>query len=75
MMSICEKNISAEVQSIDAEQMSLYNFTVLRKKQTQLKTEQLKQNISNEWEYIGHYKLIHIKCNIQRVCAYSFRFG
>ena len=48
MTSICEKKISAEVRLIHAEQMSLYNFIVLRKKQkTQLKTEQLKQNISN----------------------------
>ena len=43
MTSICEKKISAEVRLIHAEQMSLYNFIVLRKKQkTQLKTEQLK---------------------------------
>ena len=41
MTLIYEKKISAE-------QMSFYNFIVLRKKQqTQMKTEQLKQDISN----------------------------
>ena len=48
MTSICEKKISAEVRLIHAEQMSLYNFIVLTKKQwTQLGTDQLKQSISN----------------------------
>ena len=48
MTSICETKISAEVLLIHAEQMSLYNFIILRKKQqTQLKTEELKQDISN----------------------------
>ena len=40
------KKISAEVRLIHAEQMSLYNFVILRKKQwTQMKTKQLKQDI------------------------------
>ena len=33
MTSTCEKQISAEVRLIRAEQISLYNFIVLRKKQ------------------------------------------
>ena len=32
MTSVCEKKISAEVRLIQAEQISLYNFIVLRKK-------------------------------------------
>ena len=32
MTSVCEKKVSAEVRLIHAEQMSLYNFIVLRKK-------------------------------------------
>ena len=35
MTSICEKKISAEVWLIHAEQMSLYNFIILRKKRLQ----------------------------------------
>ena len=34
MTSICEKKISAVVWLIHAEQMSLYNFIILRKKET-----------------------------------------
>ena len=49
MTSIYEKKISAEVRLIYAEQMSLYNFIILRKKQwTQMKTKQLKQDILNQ---------------------------
>ena len=49
MTSIYEKNISAEVRLTHADQMSLYNFIILRKKQwTQMKTKQLKQDISNQ---------------------------
>ena len=49
MMSIYEKIISAKVWLIHAEQMSLYNFINLRKKQwTQMKTKQLKQDILNQ---------------------------
>ena len=49
MTSIYEKKISAEVRLIHAEQMSLYNFIILRKKQwTQMKTKQLKQDILNQ---------------------------
>ena len=49
MTSIYEKKISGEVRLIHAEQMSLYNFTILRKKQwTQMKTKKLKQDILNQ---------------------------
>ena len=49
MMSIYEKIISAKVWLVHAEQMSLYNFINLRKKQwTQMKTKQLKQDILNQ---------------------------
>ena len=49
MTSIYVKKISAEVRLIPAEQMSLYNFIILRKKQwTQMKTKQLKQDILNQ---------------------------
>ena len=49
MTSIYEKKISAEVRLIHAEQMPLYNFIILRKKQwTQMKTKQLKQDILNQ---------------------------
>ena len=46
MMSIYEKKVSAEVRLIHAEQMPLYNFIILTKKQwTQMMTKQLKQEI------------------------------
>ena len=49
MTSIYMKKISVEVQLIHAEQMSLYSFIILRKKQwTQMKTKQLKQDILNQ---------------------------
>ena len=49
MTSIYEKTISAEVRLIYAEQMSLYNFIILRKKQwTQMKTKELEQDILNQ---------------------------
>ena len=49
MTSIYEKKTSAEVRLIHAEQMSLYNFIILRKKQwTQMKIKQLKQDILNQ---------------------------
>ena len=35
MTLICEKNISAEVRLIHVEQVSLYNFIVLRKNNSQ----------------------------------------
>ena len=58
MTSIYEKIISAEVRLIYAEQMSLYNFIILREKQwTQMKTKQLKQGILNQQESIGFPKL------------------
>ena len=43
------KKISAEVRFVHAEEMSLYNFIILRKKQwTQMKTKKLKQDILNQ---------------------------
>ena len=43
---------------IHAEQTSLHNFIVLRKKQwTQLKTKQIKEDILNQWESMGFPKL------------------
>ena len=58
MTSIYEKKISAEVRLIHAEQMFLYNFIVLRKKQqTQMKTKQLNKDILNQQEAIGFPKL------------------
>ena len=49
MTSFYEKKISAEVWLIPAEQMSLYNFIILKKKQwTQMKIKQLKQDILNQ---------------------------
>ena len=59
LTSICEKHFLAEVRLIHAEQMSYYNFIVLRKKQqTQLNAEQLKQDILNQWGSIAFSKLI-----------------
>ena len=47
--SIFEKKISVEVWLIHAEQMSLYNFIILRKIQwTQMKTKKLKEEILNQ---------------------------
>ena len=57
MTSICEKKISAEVRLIHEEQISLYNFIVLRKNKTQLKTKQVKQDILNQWESMDFPKL------------------
>ena len=58
MTSICEKKISAEVRLIHAEQIHLYNFIVLRKKQlTQLKIKEVEQDILNQWESMGFPKL------------------
>ena len=58
MTSICEKKISAEVRLIHAEQIYLYNFIVLRKKQlTQLKIKEVEQDILNQWESMGFPKL------------------
>ena len=49
MTSFYEKKISAEARLIHAEQMPLYNFIILRKKQwTQMKIKQLKQDILNQ---------------------------
>ena len=48
MTSIYEEKNFGEVQLIHAEQMSLYNFIFLTKKQwTQMKPKQLKQDIFN----------------------------
>ena len=60
MTSISGKKISAEVRLIHAEQISLYNFTILRKKQqTQLKNKQVRQDILNQWESMDFPKLIY----------------
>ena len=56
-MSIREKKISAEVRFIQAEQISSYNFIVVRKNKTQLKTKQVKQDILNQRESMGFLKL------------------
>ena len=49
MTLVYEKKISAEVRPFHTEQMSLYNFIILRKKQwTQMKTKKLKQDILNQ---------------------------
>ena len=79
MTSLFEKKISAEVRVIHAEQMSLYNFIVLRKKQqTQLKTAQLKQDILNQWESMGFSKLsmyksssleVFIEKSVLKICS------
>ena len=59
MTSICQKKISAEVRLIHAEQISLYKFHRFKKKQsTQLKTEQVKKDILNQWKSMGFPKLI-----------------
>ena len=65
MTSVCEKKNSAEVQLIHAEQISLYNFIVLRKKQyTQLKTKQLKQDINeNLWVFLNSWLKITLPRN------------
>ena len=57
MTSISKKKISAEIQLIHAEQISLFNFTVLRKNNTQLRAKQVKQDILNQWESTGFPKL------------------
>ena len=58
MTSVYEKKMSAEVRLIHAEQMSLYDFIILRRKQlSQMKTKQLKQDILNQKESIGFPKL------------------
>ena len=62
MTSTCEKKISAEVRLIHAEQISSYNFIVLRKKQlTQLKIKQVEHDILNQWESMGFSKLSYWK--------------
>ena len=49
MTSFYEKKISAEVRLIHAEQMSLHNFIILKKKQwTQMKIKQIKQDVLNQ---------------------------
>ena len=58
MTSVYEKKMSAEVRLIHAEQMSLYDFIILSRKQlSQMKTKQLKQDILNQKESIGFPKL------------------
>ena len=58
MMSICEKKISGELRPIHAEQISLYKFHRIKKRQqTQLQAKQVKQDILNQWESMGFLKL------------------
>ena len=58
MTSICEKKISAEVRLIHAEQMPLYNFIILRKKQwTQMKTKQRKQELFKNTYFEEHLRM------------------
>ena len=52
MTSIYEKKVSAEVRFIHAEQMSLYNFIVLRKK-----TKDAAEDWATE---VRHFKLVGI---------------
>ena len=58
MTSIYAKNISEQVRLIHAEEMYLYSFIILRKKQwTQKKAKQFKQDILNQQEFIGFPQL------------------
>ena len=58
MASTCEKKIPAEARLIHVEQISLYKFYRFKKKQqTQLKIQQVKQDVLNQWESMG-FKLI-----------------
>ena len=51
MTSICERKKLAKVRLIHAEQISLYNFIILRKNNRyRLKNKQVKQDISNQWD-------------------------
>ena len=66
MTSICEKKFRQKY-GLFMPNKCLYNFMVLRKEQqTQLKTEQLKQDILNQWESIGFSKLI---------CSYNVTYA
>ena len=64
MTSICEKKISAEVWLIHAEQMSLYNFIILRKKETPAWVvfyeicENFKNSGSYFWKNITYYYIV-----------------
>ena len=67
-VNLWKKKNSTEVRLTHAEEMPLYNFIVLRRKQqTQLKTKQLKQNILNQWESMGFSKL-----NFQKNLCFCF---
>ena len=58
MTSIYQEKVSAEVQLIHAEQMSLYNFIIWKKKHwAQMKPKQLKQDILNRYKSTGFPKL------------------
>ena len=61
MTSICEKKISAVVWLIHAEQMSLYNFIILRKKETPAQVffcgicETFKNSGGCFWKHVTYY--------------------
>ena len=54
MTSICEKKISAEVRLIHAEQMPLYNFIILTKKQW-IQTDEDYTTQARQFKSIGMY--------------------
>ena len=64
MTSVCEENISAEVQLIHAEHMSSYNFIILRKKRdsTQVFSSGIQEIFKNSgscfWKHITYYYVI-----------------
>ena len=65
MTSIYEKKISAEVRLIHAEQMSLYNFIILRKKETPTQVfscgicETFKNSGGCAWKHVTYYYVGH----------------
>ena len=64
MTSISEKKIAAEVRLIQAEQISLHSFIVLRKKNRHSwRLNKSKQDNLNQWESMGFPKL---KCDVLR---------
>ena len=72
MTSICERKKLAKVRLINAEQISLYNFIILRKNNRyRLKNKQVKQDISNQsdlWVFLYHV----ISKEMENVRYYNF---
>ena len=65
-MSFYEKKISAKVRLIHAEQMSIFNFVILRKKQwAQMMTKQLKQDILTKPIIVQTSRNNLVKCTKQ----------